>query len=99
MAVYLVAESKINDPKMLENYRKHSVPSALKYGGKYIVTGSLPTVLEGEKKDRGMVVVEFPSKEKLLEWYNSPKYKEALKYKDQAMVRNLYFLEGVIPKE
>jgi len=95
MSVYLIAESKIIDPKAMENYRKHSIPSALKYGGKYIVAGSLPFVLEGEKKDRGMVVIEFPSKEKVLEWHHSPEYAEALKFKDQAMVRNLYVIEGI----
>jgi len=74
MSVYLIAESKIIDPKAMENYRKHSIPSALKYGGRYLVAGSLPFVMEGEAKDRGMVVIEFPSKEKVLEWHHSPEY-------------------------
>jgi len=94
MSVYLIAEAKVIDSEMMENYRKHSIPSVLKYGGKFLVEGSLPTVLEGDKKERGMVIGVFPSKEKLLEWYHSPEYKEALKYKERAMIRNLYFVEG-----
>jgi uncharacterized protein (DUF1330 family) len=42
-----------------------------------------------------IIVVEFPSMEKLREWYASPEYAEALKVRRTALDRRLIFVEGV----
>jgi uncharacterized protein (DUF1330 family) len=42
-----------------------------------------------------LIVVEFPSMERLREWYASPEYAEALKLRRTALDRRLIFVEGV----
>jgi uncharacterized protein (DUF1330 family) len=42
-----------------------------------------------------IVVVEFPSMERLREWYASPEYAEALKVRRTALYRRLIFVEGL----
>jgi uncharacterized protein (DUF1330 family) len=42
-----------------------------------------------------VVVVEFPSMERLLQWYSSPEYAEALAVRRTALDRRLLFVDGV----
>ena len=47
------------------------------------------------RRRRHIIVVEFPSMERLREWYASPEYAEALKLRRTALDRRLIFVEGV----
>jgi uncharacterized protein (DUF1330 family) len=47
------------------------------------------------RRRRTIIVVEFPSMERLREWYASPEYAEALKHRHTALDRRLIFVEGV----
>jgi uncharacterized protein (DUF1330 family) len=40
-------------------------------------------------------VVEFPSMQRLREWYASPEYAKALEVRQTALDRRLIFVEGV----
>ena len=42
-----------------------------------------------------IVIAEFPDIATAKKWYNSPEYKEALKFRDKALSRNLILVEGV----
>ena len=53
------------------------------------------SIVEGGPPPNSMVVVEFPSMEKLREWYASPEYAEALKVRRTALDLRLIFVEGV----
>ncbi len=53
---------------------------------------------EGEwPLDERVVIVEFPSPERLREWYASPEYAEALHVRQTALARRLPFVEGEDP--
>jgi uncharacterized protein (DUF1330 family) len=41
-----------------------------------------------------VVIVEFPSMERLRDWYASPEYAEALEIRQTALARRLLFVEG-----
>jgi uncharacterized protein (DUF1330 family) len=62
---------------------------------RYLVRGGTPEIAEGGPPPKNMIVVEFPSIEKLREWYASPEYAEALKVRRTALQRRLLFVEGV----
>jgi len=53
------------------------------------------SIAEGDPPPKNLIVVEFPSMERLREWYASPEYAEALKHRRTAIDRRLIFVEGV----
>ena len=67
------------------------------YGGRYLVRGGAASVTEGGPPPKTIIVVEFPTMERLREWYASPEYAEALKVRRTALDRRLIFVEGVAP--
>ena len=95
MPAYVISEVKIINEEDASRYRKLASSSIEKYQGKYIARGADPVTLEGNTSDRKIVIVEFPSIEKINEWYASPEYKEALKYRDKALIRDLFYVNGI----
>ncbi len=66
-----------------------------RYGGRYIVRGGPAETVEGGPPPKTVVIVEFPTIERLREWYASPDYAEALEFRRGALNRRLIFVEGV----
>ena len=95
MSAYVISELEVRDPVSIETYRTIAAKSITQYGGRYLVRGGAAEVAEGEPPVKNIVVVEFPSMERLREWYASPEYAEALKVRWTALERRLIFVEGV----
>jgi uncharacterized protein (DUF1330 family) len=95
MSVYVISELEVRDPVAIETYRTIAAKSIAQYGGRYLVRGGAAEVAEGGPPVKNIVVVEFPSMERLREWYASPEYAEALKVRRSALDRRLIFVEGV----
>ena len=98
MAAYVISEVEILNKDAANHYRHLAASSIAKYEGQYLVRGAEAFVAEGEPMNRRVVIVEFPSTEKIHEWYASPEYAEALKFRDIALTRRLLFIEGVNSK-
>jgi uncharacterized protein (DUF1330 family) len=97
MAAYVISELEVRDPIAIETYRTIAAKSFAQYGGRYLVRGGATSVAEGGPPPKSIVVVEFPSMERLREWYASSEYAEALKVRRTALERRLIFVEGVLP--
>jgi uncharacterized protein (DUF1330 family) len=95
MSAYVISELEVRDPVAIETYRTIAANSIAQYGGCYLVRNGAASVAEGEPPPKNIVVVEFPSMERLREWYASPEYAEALKVRRTALERRLIFVEGV----
>ncbi|REF36016.1 DUF1330 domain-containing protein [Thermasporomyces composti] len=95
MAAYVISEVEILDERGADEYRARAAASIEQYGGRYLVRGAAPDVVEGEGTSRRIVIVEFPSMERLREWYASPAYAEALRFRATALERRLMFVEGL----
>ena len=61
-----------------------------------MVRGGAAEVVEGGPPPTTLIVVEFPSMERLREWNASPEYAEALKHGRTALDRRLIFVEGAV---
>ena len=60
------------------------------------VRAAVPEVPEGDwDEGRRVVVVEFPTMDKLREWYGSDDDEEALGIRESALDRRLLFVEGI----
>ena len=97
MAAYVISELEVRDPVGIETYRALAAKSIAQYGGRYLVRGGAATVAEGGPPPKNIVVVEFPSMERMREWYASMEYAEALTVRRTALDRRLIFVEGVVP--
>lgn len=76
MTAYIVSRVSISDREAMNGYMAEAPASVDAYGGKYLVRTGDITVLEGNAPYERVVVVEFPSKERALAWYNSNEYRD-----------------------
>jgi uncharacterized protein (DUF1330 family) len=96
MAAYAISEVEILDPDQARRYQELAAASIARYGGRYLVRDARPQVPEGDPPiEERVVLVEFPSMERLREWYASPEYAEALQIRQTALARRLLFVAGV----
>jgi uncharacterized protein (DUF1330 family) len=96
MPAYVISEVEVRDAKLVETYRALAAATIAKYGGRYIVRGGEPELLEGAPAPNRFVVVEFPSLERARAWYRSPEYAEALEVRRDALDRRLILVDGVM---
>lgn len=92
---YLYADIVVTDPVEYEKYRQLVPATIAKYGGTYTVRGGDPEVLEGKSDgDIRCVVLEFESRERLLEWYNSPDYEPVRAIRFRSARTNAVLMSG-----
>jgi uncharacterized protein (DUF1330 family) len=97
MSAYVISEVDVRDAAGFAAYRTIAAKSIAHYGGRYLVRGGTANLIEGSPPPKITIVVEFPTMERLREWYASPEYAEALKLRQTALDRRLIFVEGVAP--
>ena len=97
MSAYVISEADVRDAAGFAAYRTIAAKSIAHYGGRYLVRGGAANAVEGGPPPNTLIVVEFPTMERLREWYASPEYAEALKLRQTALDRRLIFVEGVAP--
>jgi uncharacterized protein (DUF1330 family) len=79
MSAYVISEVDVHDAAGFEAYRTIAAKTIAQYGGRYLVRGGAASIAEGEPPPKNIIVVEFPSMERL--W--------------GALDRRLVFVEGV----
>ena len=94
MAAYMIGEIEVTDPASYEDYRKQVLATVEKHGGRFIVRGGKVEALEGGWSPKRLVVLEFPSMQKLLTWYRSPEYAPLIKLRQKASRGKLIAVEG-----
>jgi len=95
MPAYVIADIDVQDPVKFEEYKKHSAPSSVPYGAKYLVRGGKVEGLEGDWLPKRFVVIEFPSVEKAREWWNSQGYAGPKAIRQSCAKSNFIIAEGV----
>ena len=95
MAAYVISEVEMLDETQGRRYRELAASSIARHGGHYLVRGAAPVAAEGDwPASRQIVIVEFPSMERLQAWYASADYAEALAVRQTALDRRLIFVDG-----
>jgi uncharacterized protein (DUF1330 family) len=94
MAAYVISEVEVLDETQGRRYRELAAASIARHGGRYLVRSAAPVVAEGEwPATCRLVLVEFPTMERLQTWYESADYAEALAVRRTALDR-LLFVDG-----
>ena len=95
MAVYVILDIDVKNPRGYEQYKKKGAPTIASYGGKPLARGGKVEILEGNWHPKRMVMLEFDNMESAKRWWNSPEYKEAKKLRHKSAKTNVILLEGL----
>lgn len=91
---YIIANVTVNDPEAYKAYVEGNTPILQgRHNATYLVRGGRSQVLEGEAKERH-VVIEFPSYEAALAAYNDPDYQEIAEIRRQHSDGVIVVVEG-----
>ena len=95
MPAYLIVDIDITDPVRYADYIKAVPASIAAYGGKYVVRGGKAQRLEGSWDPKRVVVLQFDTYERALEWWGSEEYREPKALRQSASVSNMILIEGL----
>ena len=95
MSAYVVAHVEVTDPVRYEAYRAMVLETIIAFGGRFLVRGSPPDVLEGSWDPKRLVIIEFPDSDHARRWWASPEYSAAKAIRQATSVGTLVLLEGV----
>ena len=95
MAGYVVTEIEVHDHQRYEDYKQISSSSIQAYGGRFIVRGGKVQTLEGEWAPQRFVIIEFPSVDRAIEWWNSPEYAPGKKLRHETAHSKMVVVEGI----
>ena len=96
MAAYVTFEmTELADAAAFDDYRKRVPAVVAQYDGKYVVRGGKIEMLEGGWSPKRLVIIEFPSIERALEWYRSPEYAPLKALRQRGARANIIVAEGV----
>ena len=75
MPAYVIAWLTVHDTEAMEPYRREAPAILERFGGRYCAVGPGTETLEGEWSADGLALLEFPTQEDALRWYESPEYR------------------------
>jgi len=94
MPSYVVSMMSISDAKTYRKYTDRTPPIVKKYGGKFLARGGDILTVEGEEYKDRMVILEFPSRQAILDWYADPDYEEARAFRHASSDARIFVIDG-----
>ena len=94
MPGYLIANIEVTEPAKFEEYRQKVAPVIAQFGGRYLVRGGEVRRLEGNLPIQRLVVLEFPTVDAALRFYESREYQPLLKTRLASTRSDLVLAQG-----
>lgn len=94
MPAYIIARVSVTDPEKYEGYKALAAAAIAAHGGRYLVRGGALQTLEGEREERRVVVLEFPTLEAAENFYRSADYQAAREKRRGAAEMQLILVDG-----
>ena len=94
MPAYVVSMMTIHDPDTYKKYTDRTTPIVKRYGGKFLTRGEEVSTVEGDEYTARMVILEFPSKQHIEDWFADPEYHEAMKFRHASSKALILVQEG-----
>ena len=98
MPAYFIIELDIHDWAGFRAYLSGVGPVLEQFGARYLVAGpkgDTIEVLEGNWTPKKITLIEFPSKDRALEFFRSSAFREVVALRHNAARTNLVLVEGV----
>jgi uncharacterized protein (DUF1330 family) len=97
MSVYVIAQGKIENHGLLDQYVAKVIPTIESHQGRVIAFDEEPEVVEGSIDYPRTVILEFPSMTAFQAWYDSPEYQEILPLRLKSTRGTLIIAKGFPP--
>ena len=97
MSVYVIAQGKIENRAMLDQYVAKVMPTIASHQGRILAFDEQPEVVEGPIDHPRTVIIEFPSMTAFRRWYDSPEYQEILPLRLKSTPGTLIVAKGFTP--
>lgn len=95
MAAYMIVAAKIHDrDAFISGYGKAAAELIPEFGGKYLLRAPGAIELEGNFGNASLVISEWPDKETLMKFWNSPEYTEVKKLRENIADCQIFVIEA-----
>ncbi len=94
MSHYLIARIAIHDREEYSKYEAGFMDIFSRYDGKLLSVDEAPKLIEGEWPVTRTVLVEFPSEESAMNWYQSDEYQKLAQHRFKSSEGNIVLLKG-----
>lgn len=94
MSAYIIAEVKVHDAKLYEEYKARVQATLEAYGGRFRVRGGKTELLEGDWSPPRLVMLEFPSMDDARAWWSSTEYAGPKALRQRSAVTQMILAEG-----
>ncbi len=95
MAHYIIAQIDIQDREKYAQYEAGFMDVFTSYKGKLLSVDENVSLLEGKWPATRTVLIEFPSKEEALAWYESEEYQSLAKHRFAASSADIVIVSGI----
>ena len=95
MAHYIIAQIDIQDREKYAQYEAGFMDVFTSYKGKLLSVDENVSLLEGQWPATRTVLIEFPSKEEALAWYESDEYQSLAKHRFAASSADIVIVSGI----
>jgi len=94
VTAYVIAMIEVADPGAYSTYTARTPDVIAQFGGRFVVRGGDPQVLEGTLPGSRVVVIAFPDRGRAEEFYRSNAYQEILPLRLAAATGSLCIVDG-----
>lgn len=95
MKAILIAMVQVNDPETYKKYTAKTPEIIHKYGGRFLVRGGQVDTIEGNPFGQRLVILEFPSRQAIHNFYHSAEYQAILTYRQQSSTATFIVADAV----
>jgi uncharacterized protein (DUF1330 family) len=99
MKGYLIADIEVRDAATFDRYRQEVAPMIARFGGRYLVRGGEIRELEGHLGFKRLVILEFPSPEAAMRFYDSEEYRPLLELRKASAASSVALVTGYVPPD
>jgi len=91
MAALIIIDLTPTDKNKLSAYSVMASETLIPYEGEFIAKGPIEK-LHGESLFQTKVVIQFPDRDKAINWYRSKAYQEIIPLRDQSMQSQFHLI-------
>lgn len=96
---YLIAEVDVHNADAYKEYASQVPAMLVPFGGHFLAAGGKTEVVEGAPPAGRVVVIEFPSLEKALQFESSPAYEKIKPIRHANATSRIFVVEGRPPTQ
>jgi len=91
MTALIIVDLNPTDKDKLSAYSTMAAETLVAYDGEFLAKGSIE-VLHGESVFQTKVVIQFPDRDRAINWYHSAAYQEIIPIRDQGMLSQFHLV-------